>query len=137
MCSNCKNVLIGFSIPHKPFNCPLHHSSYCSICCSYGHLTENCPDDEVVKHRQVEYVEQLVAPSLLQRYKICSKTPLPGPAEPLTLHEPEWEVENSEKTIRQILMNHGIQPLKPKENRRLMKQIADDMQRKLVYIDVK
>lgn len=137
MCSNCKNVLIGFSIPHKPINCPLHHSSYCSICCSYGHLTEHCPDDEAVKHRRVEFVEQLVPPSVLQRYNITSKTPVPGPSEPRKLHGPEWEVENSEKAIRQVLMNYGIQPMKAKENRRLIKQIADELQRKLVYVDTK
>lgn len=82
-------------------------------------------------------MEQLVPPSLLQRYKITSKTPLPGPAEPAKLHEPEWEVEDSEKAIRQILMNYGFQPMKAKENRRIMKQIADELQRKLVYVETK
>lgn len=82
-------------------------------------------------------MEQLVPPSVLQRYKITSKTPIPGIPEPQKLHGPEWEVENSEKAIRQVLMNYGIQPMKAKENRRLMKQIADELQRKLVYVDTK
>lgn len=54
------------------------------------------------------------------------------------MFEPEWEVEDTDKAIRQILMNYSIQPSgKPKENRRLLKQIADEEKRKLVYIKTK
>jgi hypothetical protein len=138
MCSNCENVLIGFSIPHTKTNCPLLRSSYCSVCCSYGHLTEECPDHEVLKFRKAQFVEQLIPYSLLKHYKITTQTPLPATEALESKYEPEWEIEDTDKAIRQVLMNYSIQPSgKPKENRRLVKQIADERHLKLVYIKCK
>lgn len=49
--------------------------------------------------------------------------------------EPVLEVEDSDKAIRAVLMDYYIQPSgKMKENRRLLKQIADQEKRKLVYL---
>lgn len=136
MCSNCKDV--GFSISHDPINCPLLRSSYCSVCCSYGHLTDDCPDHEVFRFRKATYVEQLIPPTLLRHYNITTQTPLPSQDSPKSLFEPEWEVEDTDKAVRQILMNYEIQPSgKPKENRRLLKQLAEQEKRKLVYIKAK
>ena len=138
MCSNCKDVLIGFSISHAASNCPLLRSSYCSVCCSYGHLTEDCPDKEVLKFRKPTYVEQLIPYSLLKQHKITSQTPLPTTEDRVAKYEPEWEVEDTDKAIRQVLMNYSSQPSgKPKENRRLLKQISDERHLKLVYIKCK
>ena len=135
MCSKCENVLIGFSIPHSVSNCPLLHSSYCSVCCSYGHLTEECPDDEVLQNRRATYVEQLVPPSLLKRYKVSTQTLLEYPLEPKQRIEPLLEIEETDKAIRQVLMNYSIQPSgRMKENRRLLKQLSDEIGRKLVYL---
>lgn len=136
MCSNCQDVLIGFSIPHPVSHCPLLASSYCSLCCSYGHLTEKCPDEEGFEYRKVQFVEQLVPYSLLQQYKITSQTPLATHPTPKQFrHEPVLEVEESDKAIRQILMNYSIQPSgKMKENRRMLKQLSEQIGRKLVYL---
>jgi hypothetical protein len=44
-------------------------------------------------------------------------------------------VEESDKAIRQILMNYSIQPSgKMKENRRMLKQLSEQIGRKLVYL---
>ena len=135
MCSKCQNVLIGFSVPHKVSDCPLVRSSYCSVCCSYGHLTDDCPDYEVIQHREPEFIEQLISPSYLQQYKIESRTPLPYSREFKHRFEPVLEIEDSDKAIRQVLMNYSIQPSgRMKENRRLLKQLADELGRKLVYL---
>ena len=139
MCSNCQDVLIGFSIPHPKSACPLLHSSYCSICCSYGHITEDCPDDEVVKASGLQYAEQLIPYSFLQRYKITSRTPIEHVSEEWKpKHEPVLEVEETDKAIRAILMSYHIQPSgKMKENRRMLKQLSDELHRKLVYVKPK
>ncbi len=136
MCSKCQNVLIGFSMQHKISDCPLLRSSYCSICCSYGHLTDDCPDCEVLQHRQPEFMEQLVPPSVLQHYKITSRTPIPSTDVSKSYRfEAVLEIEESDKAIRQVLMNYDIQPSgRMKENRRLLKQLADELGRKLVYL---
>ena len=81
-------------------------------------------------------MEQLISPSLLQQYKIESRTPLVYPNETKSYRfEPVLEIEDSDKAIRQVLMNYSIQPSgRMKENRRLLKQLADDIGRKLVYL---
>lgn len=81
-------------------------------------------------------MEQLVSPSVLQLYKITTTTPI---AKDRIIrrskHEAVLEVEESDKAIRAVLMNYDVQPSgKMKENRRLLKQIADQEKRKLVYI---
>jgi hypothetical protein len=136
MCSNCQDVLIGFAIPHPTNACPLLRASYCSVCCSYDHRTEDCPDEEILECREVQYMEQLIPHSMLQAYGIQSRTPLDqGRALKKPKFEPVLEVEDSDKAIRAILMDYYIQPSgKMKENRRLLKQVADQEKRKLVYL---
>jgi hypothetical protein len=135
MCSKCENVLLGFSIPHAVANCPLVHASYCSVCCSYGHLTEDCPDQEILSYRKPTYVEQLVPSSLLSRYKITTQTPLEYQEDSRPKGDVLLEIEETDKAIRQVLMNYSIQPSgRMKENRRLLKQLSDEMGRKLVYL---
>lgn len=139
MCSKCQDVLIGFAIPHTPRTCPLLHSSYCSLCCSYGHFTEDCPDDEILDNRVVQFAEQLIPPSLLKKYNVTSRTPVGSyKTETKPKHDPVLEIEESDKAIRAVLMNYSIQPSgKMKENRRLLKVLADEQGRKLVYIKAK
>lgn len=138
MCSKCQDVLIGFSIPHPTKACPLLRSSYCSLCCSYGHLTEDCPDEEICESRVVQYAEQLIPHSLLKKYNVVSRTPVGTYSASKPKYEPVLEIEETDKAIRAVLMNYSIQPSgKMKENRRLLKQIADEQHRKLVYVKSK
>jgi len=109
---------------------------YCSICCDSGHSTERCPNTEAKAHREVEFVEQLVPPSLLVQHGILTRTPLSKKAEKqLVHHAAVWEVEDNEKTIRALLMSAGIQPSGlEKRNRRMLKQLADGKGLHLVYL---
>lgn len=135
MCSKCQDILIGFSIPHPVSACPLQKTSFCSLCCCYGHLTECCPDDGAQESRTIQFVEQLVPHSLLQQYNITSQTPLSHFAEKRNRFEAVLEVEETDRAIRQVLMNYSIQPSgKMKENRRLLKVLSEELQRKLVYL---
>jgi hypothetical protein len=135
MCSKCQDILIGFSIPHPVSACPLQKTSYCSYCCCYGHLTEQCPDGDAHDSRTIQFVEQLVPHSLLQQYNITSLTPLHRSYERKGRFEAVLEVEETDRAIRQVLMNYSIQPSgKMKENRRLLKELSEELQRKLVYL---
>ena len=139
MCSKCEDILIGYSIPHPVFVCPLQRE-YCSICCERGHTTKECTDYEVVKHRSVQFVEQLIPYTIAQQYNITILTPISTkPQEPKTF-EPVLEVEDSDEAIRAVLraINPNVAPSGiMKENRRRLKQHADSMKRKLVYITPK
>jgi len=83
-------------------------------------------------------VEQLVPHSLLQKYNISTRTPVGSYTDAKPKYEPVLEIEESDKAIRAVLMNYSLQPSgKMKENRRMLKQIADEQGRKLVYIKAK
>jgi hypothetical protein len=92
-----------------------------------------------LEFREVQYMEQLIPHSMLQAYGIQTRTPLSqGRTLKRSKHEPVLEVEDSDKAIRAVLMNYEKQPSgKMKENRRLLKEIADQEKRKLVYIPSK
>ena len=90
------------------------------------------------KRRGIQYVEQLIPPSIAEQYKITSLTPITSTYQESKGFEPVLEVEESDKAIRAILMAYSVQPSgMPKENRRRLKQIADSLKRKLVYIPPK
>jgi hypothetical protein len=137
MCSKCQEILIGYAIPHPVTECPLLQSSYCSLCCSYGHLTEQCPDDPTLESRTISYVEQLIPWTLREQYKVTTQTPLGAPHEQISKFQPVLKVEKTNKAMRQVLMNYSIQPSgKIKENRRLLKILAENLGRKLEYVDL-
>ena len=136
MCSKCKDVLIGFKIKHEPSECPLMRSSYCSVCASYGHTTLECTDGDVLAYRKPQFVEQLIPPSIIRSYNITTRTPLVNPAkEDEKKCLPSLEVVDSVKCIRAMLMNHNI-PIsgKMKENRNRLERLADEIERKLIYL---
>lgn len=120
---------------HTTFQCPLSKLQYCGICCCYGHLQQQCPNEEAKQHREVEYVEQLVPPALLHTYGIKTLTPVSSTVLPKKKANPIMEVVNSEKEIRQILINHGLTPLgKMNANRKLLNQIAVQEGKTIVYL---
>lgn len=47
MCSICLPILPDFGINHPETRCPLRMSSYCSYCAKYGHLTADCPMNDM------------------------------------------------------------------------------------------
>jgi hypothetical protein len=83
-------------------------------------------------------MEQLISKPLRDHYNIQSRTPIPPCARPTCLHDPVLEVEESDKAIRQVLMNYEIAISgRMKENRRRLKQLSEELGRKLVYLTPK
>lgn len=136
MCSKCKDVLIDFKIQHDPSVCPLLRGSYCSVCASYGHTTISCPDQETLSNRKPQFVEQLISPSLLETYKITSRTPLADDTiESKGRYDPVLEVYDNDRYIRAILMNYNKAISgKVKENRIRLQGLADELGRKLIFL---
>ncbi len=83
MCSNCKDVakLCRPKLHEEKF-CPLLRAGYCSICCSKGHFTSDCPNSTAMEYRKPQFMEQLIPFSKLQEYRITTRTPLPSFQEP-------------------------------------------------------
>lgn len=136
MCTKCKDVLKGFQIVHNIADCPLMKTSYCSVCASYGHCTNDCPDEEVWVHREPQYLEQLLPTSALCRYNITTKTPLPTPKF-TRKPQPVMEVKDDDTHVRAILRNHGKQIAgRDKENRLRLQKLADELGQKLVFLSV-
>jgi len=80
-------------------------------------------------------VEQLVPECLRKQYNIQTQTPLEFSGDLMEKGEPLLEIEETDRAIRQVLMNYSIQPSgRMKENRRLLKQLSDEIGRKLVYL---
>ena len=133
MCSICKNTLIGFGIDHEESTCPLRTSRYCSYCASYGHLTKACPAKPSKMFREPVFVEQLIPPSLLQEYKITTKTPI----KPLPRDEPQnlLQIEDDDKVIIQYLQTHALKVSKKSKDIRLtLEDYAKKQNMRLVYL---
>ena len=116
-------------------NCPLLRASYCGICARSGHARINCPDKQVMECGTVQYLEQLIPPSVLDTYNIQTRTPLPSHL--VVKAKEDWllEVPDNEKDIRVVLMNHGKSlSTRAKENRVRLERLADELGRKLVYL---
>ena len=78
MCENCKTILCDYrGKPHDPLTCPLLDIAYCGICSKRGHFHVDCPDTLVQRFRKPQYLEELIPPSLKEKYKIhTTRTPL-------------------------------------------------------------
>jgi hypothetical protein len=136
MCSNCKEIYGKKMMKHDPIYCPISQSSYCGICAKYGHTTKRCPDKEAIYYRKPTCLEQLIPGSVLDAYGICSYTPLPDPVFPMEpIHTPLLEVIDNDKNIRAILLNYSKSDKgKMKDLRLRLQKLADELDRKLVYI---
>jgi hypothetical protein len=135
MCSNCKDILVGFQLKHESSVCPLKQSTYCGICALYGHTTINCIDEEVLELRKPNYIEQLIPPSIREEYNIKTKTKIQIKIQIKPKYEPVLEVINNDKYIRAILQNNNITISgKAKENRLRLQKLAEELGRKLLFI---
>ncbi len=118
-------------------NCPLNCLT-CSVCCQKGHTLETCPNGDALQHRDVEFVEQLILPSLRKAYGIKTATPLPKRKEPPRRFAPVLEVLEEDSAIRAILRANGIEPSnKMKDNKVKLTKVAEELGRSLYYIPVK
>lgn len=138
MCSKCREIYKGIPVEAHPVSmCPVMKSYYCSYCQSYGHLTRDCADWETRIQREPFFVEQLISPKELKDYNITTLTPLPAAKKAIT-YDSVWEVEDSDRMIRQLLMN-AQKPIsgKSKENRKRLQSLALERGKKLVFLSCK
>lgn len=108
---------------HAAGHCPVTASLFCSICQETGHPTMKCPRRDTWHSRKPEFVEQLIPLSVLQHYKIETRTPIPGVD---NKHYPylyksviEIPYDKDGKNIRATLAAHNIPSSSVKENERV------------------
>lgn len=136
MCTKCQDILKGFQLIHSVADCPLVQTSYCGACASRGHSTSECPDPQIWKHREPEYLEQLLPVSIMTQYNITTKTPLPT-RQWTRMQQPIMEVKDDDVHVRAILRNHDKQISgRDKENRVRLQKLADELGQKLVFVTV-
>ena len=129
--------------PPEDFLCPISQEVMITpvIACQEGHCFEKSSLEQWLKTRKSCPVCRCAIDSSdikLNRYLRSeidywrqSTAEVPEFPKP----EPLLEVEDSDRAIRQVLMNYSIQPSgRMKENRRLLKQLSDEIGRKLVYL---
>lgn len=82
-----------------------------------------CPDRATWHYRKPEFVEQLIPLSVLQHYKIDTRTPIPGVDNKHIpyLYQPVVEIpyDKDGKNIRATLAAHNIPSSSVKENERV------------------
>lgn len=126
---------------HDPTQCPLRESLYCSLCSTYGHHTNMCPDKMGWQTRVPEFQEQLIPLNIRNLYGISSMTPLaasPSPSpSPLSGDIPQTAVfevyDNTPKSIRAALTALGVQSKTDHENKRTLERLVLAQGKKLVY----
>jgi hypothetical protein len=144
-CRQCLTVLGKLVKPHTTESCPLIKSSYCGLCASYGHTQMGCPDLLTQAFREPQYLEQLVAPSLLEQYGITSRTIIPSCPITAVKGEHLMEIPETEDALRAALVAAGVKPMicqeKGKkenkeliENKKRLQRVADKLGRKLIFI---
>ena len=109
MCDKCFAVLKNLVKPHMAAMCPLSKGYYCGACACYGHTATRCPDTMTQMFRVPQYMEQLISPTLLEEYKIHSRTPLYFVPEVKPLIPPMVVPETSE-ALRAALISMDIKP---------------------------
>ena len=90
-------------------------------------------------------MEQLIPPSLIEKYEIKTRSPIPGVPEPTKAKEWLLEVAETEDALRAVLTAAGVKPMicqeKGKsnqreitENKKRLQKVADKAGRKLVFL---
>jgi hypothetical protein len=120
---------------HSPLACPLGRVKYCGVCACYGHSPRTCPEFTIREMRVPNYVEQLIAPSVLEEYGIMSATPLPGISRvPVATPQPVLHVLDDDKAIRAVLAANNLKPKgRVRDNRRLIEQLAQRDGMRLIF----
>jgi hypothetical protein len=77
--------------------------AYCGLCSKRGHFHNDCPDVISQRMRKPEYVEQLIPPTLRERYKIQTLTRLPYPNPETPVSQSVWELPMNSKYIKDFL----------------------------------
>jgi hypothetical protein len=146
MCENCKDVRFDYrGKSHTTLECPFLKIAYCGLCSKRGHFHTECPDTASLSSRRPEFVEQLIPPSLRERYHIeTSCTPLPN-REPLPAKIPPsmWEIPKKDAdALKKFLEDHKAQlealNLKIKQNKEhneaILYKLADSQKKIVVWV---
>ena len=101
MCDYCSHTLKTVSIKHGRLECPYRRSMYCPVCVGYGHAPATCPN-------KVAWA--------LRSGKMPTEANL------------ELRVVDTEEAMRALLKSNGIQPGSKKENKKMLRDLANSMQ---------
>jgi hypothetical protein len=102
-CSYCQSLTNGHIVTHSRIECPRRRLTYCSICCAYGHTVSCCPDKIALAVRTGKSIKGIV--------------------------NLEIKLQDDEKTIREFLKTHGVEPTKRQaENEKLLRDLANAME---------
>ena len=93
-CSFCAGLTGGQTVPHTRFDCRRRRSTYCHVCCAYGHSVQYCPDKIAVAVRQGKSI--VGVKNLIVR------------------------IEKEQKSIAAYLKQHGITATKSMEENELL-----------------
>ena len=140
-CTACWSTLKGLVKPHETAFCPLKRGYYCGVCASYGHPPSVCPDTTTHLFRAPMYVEQLIAPSLLEEYGITSRTPL-KPLPPVKDMVPPMVIPDTSEGLRAALISMDMKPKicqsqNGAEELRINKARLQELGREMVFVDPK
>ena len=144
ICTQCLPILGRMVKRHLPDACPLRKGSYCGLCAAYGHSPANCPDGVTRAYREPQFMEQLIPPSLIEKYGITTRSLLPS-FQPEKAKEWLLEVPETDEGLRAALVAAGVKPMicqeKGKkenreitENKKRLQKVADKAGRKLIFI---
>lgn len=141
LCTECREALPNFMIPHLPSACPVRNSLYCGFCSRYGHTSKTCDVAPPPWATKVAYVEQLVPTDAIKEYKITTKTPLdthlviPPPTDKIPNGPETIEIREDDKIIKAWLRARGVPATENhRKNKELLQQFADRHGRVLVYL---
>lgn len=143
-CTECYPILGSLTKPHLASSCPLKKAYYCGLCAKYGHSPAMCTQTTGMLYREPQFVEQLVAPSLLAEYQIDTCTPITGVPFPTHPERTIMEVPETEEALRAALTSFGVKPMicqekgrreqkELTENKKKLQKIADKMGRNLIF----
>lgn len=145
-CFACAPVLGRLVKAHGMNACPLVRSRYCGMCASYGHTSSSCPDVTTRIFREPEFMEQLIPPSLVEKYRINTQTKLDTERAVHSMTK-EWllEVPDTDEGLRAALIAAGVKPMicqaqgkkenkEITENKQRLQNAATGAGRRLVFI---
>jgi hypothetical protein len=76
----------------------------------YGHSPAGCPDTVTHSFRVPQYLEQLIPPSMLEEYRITSRTALSYVPPVARLEIPPMRVPDTAEAVRAALISIDVKP---------------------------
>lgn len=95
----------GLAITHE--NCPLRETLVCRRCCSRGHSTTECEDNNIW---HPSFIEELIPIDLKEKYHVSTTTDYSAPIEQnINPHPTRFlDIINDDKWLREFMKNHHV-----------------------------